>query len=953
MTKTQSLWESNLSLLKSHHPAIWQQCKWEDIPAIGEIISSPLPGQPNLRVTSSNQKTILLHSPTPETEASSFLTKVPEHSTGVVILLGFGLGYAPLHILRHRHQIRNLVIYENNKGIFKQALANVDLSPLLMDPRVSIHLPPFPAIEQTLGSAAVGIQLEDTHFLKHTPSFTFDPSYHALSDNIYPIINKYNVGGATALQTGPTFLKNRIQNLGVIQHHYLLDELKDKFKNMPAVLVGGGPSLNKNLARLKNIGNNAIIIAVDSTLPALRANDITPHFVTTLDPDEVIYEKIADCAPTAKDTSLICMLQTATTIPKTFPAKHVFWGLGDSITEQWLGPFIGAKICTDDALTVANLSLAAAVTMGTNPIIFIGQDLAYTNFETHAAHTVLDNQDFLEDLKKKKDDLIWVKSIDGGQVPTDRGFFSAKNHFESMISKHPKTYINSTEGGAHIEGTTAKPFADTIEQYCTQNLQIKQQMESCVSNASPPRLNQFRSEAKKLIQQIGNTKSFIAKTKKINTATLKQVYNYQKKKKIYFTFQDLPASTQHALRDIDKLNTQTEQIHYIWRVLQDITLPGLKESERLRVQMVPLQSHPKTYLKWLTLHLKRFTIIDQSRYDALSFLETHLIGLLQFLDKEEELSEKISAQPENAMLSERLAEHYVQAGCYHLARPLTEKLLSNKESATINFYHGCVLMAQREYEAGTSFFKKARQLDEKISQKIENFLAEYGGLFLDYSTIYKTTDRSTSLNLLLKGLFFAPTHSKICDEIREYIQIDLTKINTAVEQETYGDAKRLVDLWTSLLEKKKILSTVLTHESQANLWYAHGRILAAEHNTSEARKSLSRTVELCPENAEYQIAAMSVNFAQGNFSEGIHHLQKAVSLKKHFASYWESIGDTLQEGGQHSDALNAYEQYLACLPVNHAIMKKIGNCYLALGQMEASLLAFQQAKLLAEQNSKQ
>lgn len=927
-TPHSDLFEHNLALLKKNHPDAWQK-----------IVRCSLPT--NMELSSANDA---------GTETEFYLEKVPAGSTGVVILMGIGSGNIPLEIIQKRQKISKLLLYDLNPAEFKQNLNSRDFSPLLEDQRVVINIAPFPALEETLAKAAIAIQLEDTHFLKHLPSFATNPDYHALSDSLYPILNRYNVGGATAMQTGRTFLKNRLQNLEVIHHHRLLDELKDKFTRVPAILVGGGPSLNKNIQHLKKIGANALIIAVDSTLPALTANGIRPHFISTLDPDEVIYEKIADCAPSAHDVSLLCMLQTATTIPKTFPARQVFWGLGDSITEQWLAPILGAKVCTDEALTVANLSLAAAITMGANPIIFVGQDLAYTNFETHAAHTVLDNKDFLDSLKEKKDDLIWVKGINGGQVPTDRGFFSAKNHFESLISKNSSnTYVNATEGGAHLEGTTALSLADTIEKYCAGNLDVSQRLETVFLHTSPPQMTKFTVEGEKILRKTKELRKITASSKKVNQVALKQINSCKKNKKNCLCFQDLPSAVKKALIDIDKLNLRIEHPKHIWKLLQDITLPGLKESERLRVEMLLLQNKPQAYLQWLDLHLKRFTAIDDSRLNALDFFLNILDSLLKRLGQEEDITSQIKRHGETPELLGALAKLYIGAENFALAKPLVDKLLAlTPESPLANFYNGCILTAQRDHAAAKKFFHAALSRSADIAQNIDAFLFSQGARFLDYSKIYKDTDRNTSLSLLLKGLFFHPEHEDIRQEIRDYVAADLQKIRQAIQDKQFQSISRLSGIWHTKLEEFEILKTILHPKDQAECYYAQGCILTATDEFAAASQALEKALALTPDNAAFNIAMVSVKFATGDFANGIIFLQNATNIDKSYAGYWEQLGDSLLAAKQHADAILAYEQYCFALPTHPDILKKIGECYLALGKNEAALEAFNQAKSMLD-----
>ena len=52
----------------------------------------------------------------------------------------------------------------------------------------------------------------------------------------------------------------------------------------------------------------------------------------------------------------------------------------------------------------------------------------------------------------------------------------------------------------------------------------------------------------------------------------------------------------------------------------------------------------------------------------------------------------------------------------------------------------------------------------------------------------------------------------------------------------------------------------------------------------------------------------------------------------------------MQKAGQIDDAVSAYEQCFMALPENIALLKKMGDCYLAMGQMEAAKEAYEQLK---------
>jgi hypothetical protein len=99
--------------------------------------------------------------------------------------------------------------------------------------------------------------------------------------------------------------------------------------------------------------------------------------------------------------------------------------------------------------------------LGCNPIILIGQDLAFEGDATHAEGTKYG----------EKQDLAWAKDtreVEGNYVPTirtTRVWEMFRKYYEHDIARFNGKVINATEGGAKILGTELMTFQDTINQY--------------------------------------------------------------------------------------------------------------------------------------------------------------------------------------------------------------------------------------------------------------------------------------------------------------------------------------------------------------------------------------------------------------------------------------------------------------------------------------------------------
>ncbi|MBA4368673.1 MAG: hypothetical protein C0403_13665, partial [Desulfobacterium sp.] len=574
-------YETNLAILQKHHPHVFQMISDDRPEPFGEIILSQT-GKPNLRFYNQKEEPIFLHDQNnPERETEQFLNMVPKNSTGVVTLIGMGLGYTPLALMRERSTVRHFVVFDLKPGIFLQALHVTDLSPILADPRLRLSIGPEPAVDQALSIASRALQLESIHTLKHLTSMTVDPeAYEKLGDKIFACVNEYNVAGATVSVFGKDFMANRFSHLTSIRHHYLLEKLQNEFKDVPAILVAGGPSLDKNIHLLKKAKDKAIIIAVDTVLPALLKNGITPDFMTSIDPEDFTHEKFVAVLPWAKDVSLICAAWVSPKVPKIFPDNRVFWTFAGNRIESWLNYLLGGRVLTTGAKTVAHLNFIAATILGCNPMIFVGQDLAFSDQKDHATHTVLSNQNAISNFLKAEKDIILVDGINGGKVPTNRAFYSMKIQFEKMIEGQPGRYINATEGGAHIDGTEVLTLEEALNQYCNTPQNITQFMETFIQHSKPLDMNKLIAEFHNFLRQISLIRKNIKKSDKITKEIHDKLVKHQKAGTRFSCVTSLPKSLQKQLCEIDACHKEIDTAANIWQLLEELTMEGLRKSER-------------------------------------------------------------------------------------------------------------------------------------------------------------------------------------------------------------------------------------------------------------------------------------------------------------------------------------------------------------------------------------
>ena len=941
--------EKNLSSLKRNHLDVYNTIISENCSPLGTICKSEN-GAINLSVQSTSGTEYLMHdSINPINDIDQYTDLVPDNASGIVFFIGMGLGYGPLEILKKRKQIRYLIVFELNCGIFLQALHAIDLTDMFEDIRFRIILNENPAVMSTIEPYGRVLQLECVQVLNHRQSFQLDfTNYDLLRQEVINCASTFNIGGATTMTYGKKLLENRIRNLTSVHHNYLLEDLKNIFKSIPAFIISGGPSLDKNIQYLKNAKNKGVIIAADAVLPALIAHNITPDFVTAIDMVDYVSEKIASCIDSASNISLVLTAFANPRVSKNFPAQNIFWTYMGSHVETWINNLLGGTISTGGAGSVAHLSFTTAKLLGCSPIIFVGQDLAYTNQQDHSTYATLRTQNHADNLLKNNQ-LQLIEGYGGTKVFTDGEFFEYKNHFERLIAGDTTCrYINSTEGGARIKGTDEILLKDVLDDICIENYDIIGKLKHVTCNARklPNRSKMIKSLAQILKSMYSNIK-MIQKMDSLCNSVLNTLNEYIVANDSIDSFSKLPQSLQRIFSEIDLINQQLD-LSNVWKLLDEITIQGLKASDRLRHKIDQMAGKPELYLNWLQANIQRFQLINKCRVDSINDFQHIFAEVQDRLKSENNLLAKIENTPSKTNII-NLFELYFNSKDYSLLNSAIAKYITMvKDDKLFDFYRGVIALRFEKFDQANNFFENILKNSPSILDKITfvrfNIADEYLSFYNDL-IIY---DRITSLKMLFKGIKFYQSHDGInCRLIHRFDELIMSLSHHKPDNDlsaTLNESK----VWCHEISVNDSLVQVLGEEKCASLSLEYARLLFTTQKLDEARLAVEQAIRLNPSSHEMFVLLVNVCFSLGDFNAGIAALENAVKLDRNCAMIWEDIGDNLAGAGQPGDAVMAYEKCFLSLPEHSAVLKKIGDCYRGMGNIPGAEEAY---RIYHERNS--
>lgn len=940
MNLAHDYFQENLALLKEHHPQAWQIVQNYAGEPLGEFQPAE-DGNPNLLVRKEDGEAVFLHDPkAPFSELVGYYNLVPEDATGVAVLIGMGLGYTPPAMLISRTQLRHLVIVEPETGIFIQALHAMDLSRLLADQRVSLAIGQEINVPVLLAPMSRALQLESMYILRHTPCFQVSPElYTNMHDEIYKHGNALNTGGNTITAYGGKFIDNRLRHLSAIHHQQLLEHLKDAFAGVPAIIVAGGPSLNKNIHLLQKAKGRAVIIAADTVLPALLAHGVTPDFTSCIDMQDITLEKIIDVADKATETSLVCSSWLTPNVTKNFPARQVYWTFMAKHMEKWLNNLLEGKLLTTGAGTVAQMNFITAYMLGCSPIVFVGQDLAFSEQEGHALHTSLTGRDELKALEARGE-ILWVDGYGGGKVPTYRAYLGFKHHFErAMAANKDRQFINATEGGVRLEGAEELPLQEVLRRHCGQEIDVAAIIKEKEGRGRMPGRRRMIDELARMNKVIAGVEKDMASLDELAAKLTEQISKLQEQGSICRKFETLPVTLQRQFLKLDALNVRLDKAK-VWSLLEEATMEGLRLSERLNHEVKELADQPDRYLEWLSRSINRFVLISRFRYQVFVPFSLRLKDLHSHLQREDFLLKKL-AKPKGdvgEIVLELLQLYFANGDHLLLEKTIAAYCPNHANSPEFSFYLGVIAAHRCRFADMEDAFSRALGLDPAWAERINACRLELAERYLGFYREWRKNDRMVALRMLLKAIRYTRELTGLAQAVNAEIDRVLSRLETA------ADLAESLAFFSRELTDNADLAALVAPAQKAAVFLAQGQMLFGRDDYSDALVCFVRAAELCPDEATTWVAIFEAAFNCQDFAQALAALSRAVELDHSLVGHWEELGDLLLAASQPADALAAYEKCYALLPNWPHLLKKIGDCYLALDQPEAAYEAYRQLK---------
>lgn len=439
-------------------------------------------GLPTLSVVGEHGRTVWLHSRyEPAEEAKRLVEQFPLNPLSVFLLLGFGLGYHARQLFQNLPKESYLIIMEHNLAIMRAAFENSDFTDMLEDKRVMWWL---------------GIKVDDVYpylrglvdmFFSAQPVIVPHPASMNAFPDFYDRVKKGIVdfvrAGTTMMRTGMILprrnMENRIFNIRDYVAWDGVERFRNRFKGIAAIIVSAGPSLHENIETLRKAKGRAVIISVSTAYKALLNRGIRPDFTAVIDYNK-ISKRYFEGVPAESACPLICDPKASWEAIESHRGPKLFYQ--DGIMPVLLGGRV-TRGELEMGATVAHLVFFFVHYTAADPIIFVGQDLAYPYNITHVPGTAIYDQwraqvnrfnTYLmkewEFILRLRPAAVKVADVRGNDIYTDELMFSYLRDFDVLCTSSGRKCINTSSAGAAIKGTEQMGLEEALEKYCRTTL---------------------------------------------------------------------------------------------------------------------------------------------------------------------------------------------------------------------------------------------------------------------------------------------------------------------------------------------------------------------------------------------------------------------------------------------------------------------------------------------------
>ncbi len=355
---------------------------------------------------------------------------------------------------------------------------------------------------------------------RHRPSYLLDPPFY---DALGADIQQYFTSRLSDMLTRFEFVGRWIENiLGNIHHAFAAAPVRTlfgAFRGYPGIIVSAGPSLRRNVDLLANAREKALVVCVDTAFKIMEKRGVSPHIVMTLDAQRHSVNHFLGVRDTAP--LLLADLVSFPAILRDYRGGRIISTTSKYYSDSsgtlrrettplmdWIERHVPPPGDIQSGGSVATSAFDLLLNLGCDPIVLVGQDLAYTGREIHCSGSHHNegwiaridrfyNLECINQAVIRKRRIKRVAAFGGrGEVVSDFVFDLYRGWFSDSARKVPVKVINATEGGARIDHALEMPLRQALDSMP----HPKASPQSALTGASGPPSNPDPEPLKKAVE---------------------------------------------------------------------------------------------------------------------------------------------------------------------------------------------------------------------------------------------------------------------------------------------------------------------------------------------------------------------------------------------------------------------------------------------------------------------
>lgn len=421
-------------------------------------------------------------------EAKTIVSEEIAETTKVIYFYGLGLGYIydGLQEWFKGDPDRRLILFEDDPQVIQCFLHTERAYHLLQNPQVILQeysaanlqinffslLYPFINIKSQFLTLPYYILRKE----KEARKLCYDIYYFQL---LLQQLNDEYLSGQTGL------IRNFYRNLLYLSDSYQSSEMYGKFKNIPAIICGAGPSIEKNIDILKKLNDRALIFAGGSSLNVVNSVGIIPHFGLGIDPNPEQLHRLL-----TSNAFYIPFFYRNRLTHEAFQmiqGEKIYASGSPHPIQKWFETkFNISAPDMEEGHNVVNFCMEIARNLGCNPIIFVGLDLSYKEDKTYGSginiHPLWLGQS--RPYSSENEQLIHRTGIDGDKIVTKWPWIAESIWIQHFATTHKDIeIINATEGGLGIGEVPNKTLREVAEKYLTRSFDFAGRIHGEIQNS--------------------------------------------------------------------------------------------------------------------------------------------------------------------------------------------------------------------------------------------------------------------------------------------------------------------------------------------------------------------------------------------------------------------------------------------------------------------------------------